>query len=106
MLVQVVAHLLDNALKFSEPSTTIDVSIGRHGDRAHIVVQDKGIGLPEGVDVFAPFQRAPGAEARQTPGVGLGLHIVRNLVDAMNGEVLAESEPDRGAKFTVSLPLA
>ncbi len=105
LLVQIVAHLIDNAVKYSEPHTTVDVTVGRSGHAAYIAVKDQGVGLPDDVDVFAPFQRAhrPGKERR--PGVGLGLHIVRNLVHAMNGTIIAEANPEGGSTFTVTLPL-
>jgi signal transduction histidine kinase len=65
-------------------------------------VRDEGIGLPDDVDVFAPFQR--GAVGDATPGVGLGLYIVRNLVEAMGGNVTARRNEGAGSTFTVRLP--
>lgn len=105
LLVQIVAHLLDNAVKYSEPHTTVEITVGRSGHAAYIAVRDQGIGLPDDVDVFAPFGRAHRPEEERRPGVGLGLHIVRNLVHAMNGTIIAEANPDGGSTFTVTLPL-
>ena len=106
LLAQVIAHLLDNSVKYSQPGTEIEVTVHRSGGRAHIVVTDQGVGLPEGVDIFAAFQRAPDGRAESaTAGVGLGLHIVRNLLRAMRGEIVAEPRPN-GATFIVTLPLA
>jgi signal transduction histidine kinase len=102
LFTQVLAHLLDNAVKYSEPGTTIDLIARRSPPWAELTVRDEGVGLPDGIDVFAPFQR--GGELG-TPGLGLGLHIVRKLVEAMGGAITAESNPDRGASFTVILPL-
>jgi signal transduction histidine kinase len=105
LLVQIVAHLIDNAVNYSEPHTMVDVTVGRSGHAAYIAIKDHGIGLPDDVDVFAPFQRARRPEKERRPGVGLGLHIVRNLVHAMDGTIIAEANPEGGSTFTVTLPL-
>jgi signal transduction histidine kinase len=100
-LQQVLGHLLENAVKYSPGGTTVAVGARRDGDVVVIDVVDEGPGLPDGVDVFAPFQR--GAEG-ETEGVGLGLYIVRNLVRAMGGDVVAATAPGGGAAFSVRLP--
>lgn len=106
VLHQVLAHLIDNAVKYSPPGSTVGVSVGRSGRWAMIEVRDQGVGIPEGVDVFAAFERG-GDEAVQTArGVGLGLHIVRNLVQAMGGVVSARRNVDAGSTFIVLLPAA
>jgi signal transduction histidine kinase len=106
-LQQVIGHLLDNAVKYSPAGTTITVSAHSAGDVAELLVSDQGIGLPSGVDVFAPFVRGrvQAADHETEPGgVGLGLYIVRKLVEAMHGSVLATPNRDGGSTFTVCLP--
>ena len=103
-LRQVLAHLLDNAVKYSPDGGEIAVSgQDRDGDVV-LAVADHGIGLPEGVDVFRPFQRG-GAAHSVARGTGLGLYIVRSLTTKMGGRVVAAPSDD-GARFEVSLPRA
>ena len=99
-LQQVIGHLLENAVKYSPEGGTIAVSVRSAKGSAEIEVADEGIGLPEGVDVFAPFQRGD----RTCPGVGLGLYIVRNLIEAMGGVVRGRRNDGPGSVFTVRLP--
>jgi two-component system sensor histidine kinase KdpD len=101
-LHEVLAHLVENALKYSPAGTDIVLHAAGVGDgMIAIDVVDAGMGIPEDVDVFAAFQR--GAD-RGTPGVGLGLYIVRNLVHAMAGSVDAHRNAGPGSTFTVLLP--
>jgi signal transduction histidine kinase len=106
VLHQVLAHLTDNAVKYSPPGSTVRVSVGRYGPWAVIEVEDEGMGLPESLNVFAAFERGADQAVRATHGVGLGLHIVRSLVQAMGGAVSARRNPDVGSTFTVLLPAA
>jgi signal transduction histidine kinase len=102
-LHQVLGLLLDNAVKYSTGGGTIRLVARRVGGRAVVEIVDEGIGVPEDIDIFAPFQRGPQGEI-ESPGVGLGLHIVRNLVEAMGGSVRARRNPDRGSTFVITLP--
>lgn len=104
-LHQVIGHLVDNAIKFAPRGCQIELSAKRRGDRIEIHVDDSGPGLPEGLDVFGAFERSV-AGGQTVEGVGLGLHIVRTLVEAMNGTVSAGNNARGGASFTVSLPVA
>ena len=99
-LQQVIGHLLENAVKYSPEAGTVTISLRSAHGKAEIEVADEGVGLPEGIDVFAPFQRGD----RSSPGVGLGLYIVRNLVEAMGGSVRAERNAGPGSRFTVVVP--
>jgi signal transduction histidine kinase len=101
-LHQVLGHLLDNAIKYSPRDAAVNILASRSSDAVAIAVVDEGVGLPEGMNVFEAFQR--GDQVGRTPGIGLGLHIVRSLVDAMGGTVTAEANPWRGSTFTVRLP--
>ncbi len=100
---QILGHLIDNAIKYSPAGGSITVRAAETADAIALEVIDEGVGLPPLVDVFAPFRR--GEQQAQTPGIGLGLHIVRNLVEAMGGTVTARNNPDAGSTFTVILPV-
>lgn len=103
-LHQVLGHLLDNAIKYSPRHGAVHVVASHSPDGVAIAVVDEGVGLPDGMDVFEPFKRGDRDLVRATPGIGLGLHIVRNLVEAMGGTVTAETNSWRGSTFTVRLP--
>lgn len=103
-LHQVLGHLLDNAIKYSPRHAAVNVVASSTADGIVISVVDEGMGLPDGMDVFEPFKRGDEHHVASTPGIGLGLHIVRNLVEAMGGTVDAETNPWRGSTFTVRLP--
>jgi PAS domain S-box-containing protein len=103
-LDQVVTNLLGNALKFGQ-GRPVDVAVAVDGQRARLAVRDQGMGIARELHqrIFEPFQRAH--DARRMGGLGLGLTIVRTIVERLGGDVQVESEPDRGARFTVQLPL-
>ncbi len=107
-LAQVVSNLLTNAAKYSEPGTTVEVSGGRSGSLAFLRVRDQGVGIkPEMLDrIFDLFVQEPQSLDRSKGGLGLGLTIVRSLVDLHGGTVSAASAgPGRGSEFVVHLPL-
>ena len=103
-LGQLVANLLDNALKFTEPGGEVVVSVSRGPYEVRLVVSDTGIGIPgdQLSHVFERFFRADAA--RSSGGSGLGLSICRGIVESHDGTIRASSEPDRGSSFTVILP--
>jgi PAS domain S-box-containing protein len=108
-LQQVVWNLLSNALKFTPKGGRVRVVLRRTGSQAEIVVEDNGVGIrPDFLPhVFDRFQQADASRARRFGGLGLGLSIVKNLVQFHGGAVRAESEGEgRGARFTITLPLA
>ena len=111
---QVMTNLVGNALKFTERGG-IQVNVhcrdrNNRGARMHIEVRDTGIGIaPENLDlIFEKFTQADGSMTRRYGGTGMGLTIVRELVDLMGGTVDVESRPGVGSSFTVAvrLPLA
>ena len=105
---QVVAHLLDNAAKYSPEPAPIRIGIAVDPidrERLRLEVIDGGMGVEPGTEVFAPFVRGPHAR-RVARGTGLGLHIVRTLVDALDGQVGYEPAPGGGTTFWVTLPIA
>jgi signal transduction histidine kinase len=105
----VLNNLLDNAVKYSPaPEKPITVTLERRGDVVELHVDDRGVGLPDGEQerVFERFYRTGDEMTRESAGVGLGLHLVRSITEAMNGWVRAGVNPEseRGARFTVVLP--
>ncbi|WP_437740409.1 ATP-binding sensor histidine kinase [Sorangium sp. So ce1504] len=102
-LRQVVDKLLSNAVKFGE-GKPIDVRAEGDGDWARLVVRDRGAGIPRATQarLFGRFER--GVSERHFGGLGLGLWIVRRVVDALGGNIRIESEPGAGATFIVELP--
>ncbi len=107
-LSQVLQNLIDNAVKFSSWGGVIEIEAARDADHALVSVRDRGCGI-EAKDlarVFERFQRGDGQATRKTKGSGLGLSIVKQLVELQNGRVWAESEPGRGTTVRFTLPLA
>lgn len=102
-LHEVLGNLLDNAIKYSQCPGVISVVAHRTPDGIVLAIVDEGMGLPSGVDVFEAFQRGDD-HAGVAPGIGLGLYVVRTLVEAMGGSVTAAANAERGATFTVRLP--
>jgi signal transduction histidine kinase len=101
---QVLANLLDNAVKYSGDGSLITVRVGAERTRAALEVSDEGIGIAPGdrERIFDRFYRAPGASSQ---GFGLGLTIARELLHAHGGVVEVDSQPGRGSTFRVLLPL-
>lgn len=105
-LEHVLAHLLDNAVKYSPEGGPIEFSARSDGGDILLRVADRGIGLPEGdTDLFEPFHRG-GSAAKTARGTGLGLHIVRLLTTNMGGSVRAVERDGAGSAFEVTLPAA
>jgi signal transduction histidine kinase len=102
---QVVTNLVSNAIKYSMSQTPIEVRVLREGDLAIISVADRGIGMTpeEQSHLFEPFRRV-GLSKEMVSGVGLGLYVVRRLVEAMGGTIVVSSARGRGSTFKVALP--
>lgn len=108
-LQQIFWNLLSNAIKFTPEKGRVHVAVKRVGARARVSVTDSGIGItPEFLPyIFDRFRQADGSTTRVHGGLGLGLSIVKHLVQLHNGAVEVASDGlNRGATFTVSLPLA
>jgi PAS domain S-box-containing protein len=106
-LGQVLDNLLSNAIKFTPNGGRVAVSLTASDGVAAIEVTDSGMGIPEDEQqrLFDRLYRARSATASAIPGVGLGLTIVKAIVDAHRGRILVESEPGAGATFRVELPV-
>lgn len=105
-LVSAVANLLDNAIKYSEPSSQVDLRAHSDGGRVAIEVEDRGLGIPaRDVDrIFERFYRVDRARSRETGGTGLGLAIVRHVVVNHEGEITVRSVEGQGSTFTITVP--
>jgi PAS domain S-box-containing protein len=110
-LRQIVSNLVSNALKFTrsgyvlvEVRRTMQETDGRW--RYTVAVEDTGSGIPATAQarLFSPFQQADASVSRRYGGTGLGLAISRRLVELMDGTIGVDSEPDRGSRFTVTVP--
>lgn len=107
-LSQVLLNLVVNAIKYNRRSGDVELSWTQTGTgRVRISVVDTGMGFPADAlgRLFQPFDRL-GAEEGGVEGTGLGLALSKGLVEAMKGSIEVESEPGRGSRFTVDLPLA
>ncbi|MBI4371131.1 MAG: PAS domain-containing protein [Elusimicrobia bacterium] len=107
-LRQVLANLLDNAIKYTEPGGRVELSAERWESGLRVSVQDTGVGIPEAglPRVFERFYRADKARSREAGGTGLGLAIVKHLVEAQGGAVSVESRRPGGSTFRFTLPAA
>jgi PAS domain S-box-containing protein len=105
-LVQILTNLVSNAIKYSLGGTTVSVDVVRDAENVDFSVTDRGIGMSpqETSQLFEKFFRADRAEVRQTTGTGLGLYIVRNLVEMQGGRIWVKSQSGKGSTFTFTLP--
>jgi signal transduction histidine kinase len=106
MLRQVVANLVDNAVKYSPEGGEIDVRVTSSHRRIEIAVSDSGIGVPLDAQarIFEKFFRADPNLSRGVGGTGLGLYIARQLTERMNGRLTLRSTVGRGSTFAIELP--
>ncbi len=105
---QVIHNLMDNASKYSGDSKTIEVRLFPKGNKVIFSVRDYGIGIrKEDHDkIFSRFYRAGEELTQSVKGSGIGLTIVKQIVDAHHGDISVESNPDKGSIFTVMLPVS
>lgn len=106
VLGQIIDNILSNAIKFSFPDSTVHVSLEKSGTQARIVIRDEGPGLtPEDKQkLFQKFARLSARPTGNEHSTGLGLSIVKKLVEALDGTVRCESEPGEGTAFIVMIP--
>ena len=107
-LQQVMANLLSNAVKFTPPGGLVTVRLVRHETNARLTVSDTGEGMDPAVlpHIFDPFEQGDTSTTRRHQGLGLGLAIVRQLVELHGGTIRGESEgKGKGSTFTIDLPV-
>jgi len=107
-LSQVFINLINNAVKFSPEGKTVDV-VAVKGEREAIVsITDHGLGIPPDAlpHLFERFYRAKNVTVAEIPGSGVGLYIVKSIVDELGGKIEVKSELNQGTTFTVSLRLS
>ncbi len=105
-LEQVFQNLLQNAVKYSPRNAPIGVVVRQHEGRICVAVQDRGIGVPQAdlPHLFERFYRADNVESAKISGLGIGLYVVKQIVELHGGEIMVESVEGKGSTFTVSLP--
>ena len=106
LLEQALVNLLDNAIKYSEPDSTIYLKANLNDSEVKIIVEDRGIGIAKKhlPRLFERFYRVDKARSRNLGGTGLGLAIVKHIAQAHGGNVTVESTLGEGSVFTIHLP--
>ena len=107
-IAQALANLIDNAIKYAGDRKAIRIDARVEGDRLAITVADEGVGIPkaEHQRIFEKFYRVGASETQARRGSGVGLALVRHIVEAHDGDVRVDSREGEGSRFTVRLPLA
>lgn len=101
-----IDNLISNAIKYSYPSSSVQISIKTSGDFITLLVKDSGVGLEvdEHEMIFQKFTRVDNPLSREAGGSGLGLFLARQLARAHGGDITVESVPEKGSTFTLQLP--
>ncbi|MBI4477387.1 MAG: hypothetical protein HY654_09455 [Acidobacteria bacterium] len=104
----VMTQLVDNAVKFTQAGGRVTLQTEQHGPRVRVLVRDNGAGIPGDRlhELFKPFHQLDGSTTRRRGGTGLGLALVKRIVEAHQSNVSVESEPGRGSTFSFDLPIA
>ncbi len=107
LLAQAIDNLIDNALKYSSPGSTVHVQISGASGGAEVAVMDEGSGIAAADigRVFNPFFRSEEARLRGVVGLGLGLAVAERIVRALGGQIQLQSAPKSGSRFTIWLPI-
>ena len=105
-VVQTLINLVDNAVKFSPPGSTVEVSSSSYGDFVEFCISDEGRGIPSEKlnSIFSRFEQVDSSDAREKGGSGLGLAISRSVVERLGGRIWAESVEGKGSTFRFTLP--
>ncbi len=103
---EVLSNLIGNAIKYTPEGGKVVVSAGLENEYVRVSVRDNGIGMQskELEKIFSPFYRVKNEKTRYIVGTGLGLTIVKSIVEAHNGFIRVDSEPDQGSTFHFFLP--
>ena len=105
-LYQITFNLVENGIKYNVPGGTLHISLHQQEDMAILRITDSGVGIPADAleHIFERFYRVDKARSRQSGGSGLGLSIVKAMVERNAGEIHLQSTPGKGSTFTVSFP--
>lgn len=108
LLRQAIMNLVSNAVKYTPPGGEIAIRMNQSDGSMHWAIRDSGIGIPQSAQrrLFEKFYRAENASAMETEGTGLGLYLVRLIVERLGGRVSCESNEGQGATFEFTLPVA
>ncbi len=103
-----LTNILDNAVKYTPEGGRIDFTVGQEPGLVKIVIEDSGIGIPKNQKsrLFTKFFRAENAVSVQTAGTGLGLYMVKKIIDRHGGKIAVESTEGRGTTFIITLPVS
>ncbi|MBT3362637.1 MAG: HAMP domain-containing histidine kinase [Chloroflexi bacterium] len=106
-LREAIGNLVDNAIKYSKPDTAITISAKKDSSQVIIEVRDNGIGIPKHDQqrIFDRFYRVEKSRSRDLGGTGLGLAVVKKIVENHKGTILLQSASGKGSTFTITLPL-
>ena len=106
-LYQIIFNLTENGIKYNTSGGSLTISLHRESDNAILQVIDTGMGIPEDAlgHIFERFFRVDKARSRKSGGSGLGLSIVRNMVERNDGTISVESTPGKGSVFTIVFPI-
>ena len=110
-LASAVGNILDNAMKYGGSQRWIGIKAKTQSEQyptVDITIEDRGIGIPPDdlLHIFDPFYRSTEVRAAQIHGNGLGLSLVKNIIEANGGTITVASTPGRGSAFTLKLPVA
>jgi signal transduction histidine kinase len=103
----VMNNLISNAVKYNKDKGTVDVYLEKKKDEIEMIFQDTGIGMNEDEKskLFTEFFRVKSEKTKKISGSGLGLSIVKRIIDLYNGQIRVDSKPDKGSTFFVKIPV-
>ena len=107
-LAIVIDNLLDNALRYSPPASTVTIRLAREGNLASVTVRDQGMGVPPdlGDRIFDRLVRADDSRNRESGGAGIGLAVCRQIIQSRGGQMFQSNHPEGGAEIGFTLPIA
>lgn len=107
-LIEIIINLLDNAIKYSPDRKEITITTGVNSHMGWLAIQDNGVGISKSDQkhIFDKFYRVSSGNLARSPGTGLGLSLVKQLVEKLNGRISVTSEVGKGSTFTVTFPVA
>lgn len=106
-LIEMVINLIDNAIKYSSDQKRIEITLGKDSDYGWVAIKDQGVGISKADQkhIFDKFYRVPSGNLARSRGTGLGLSLVKQLMEQQNGRISVTSELGSGSTFTLYFPL-